>query len=414
MQLIKFRILGPSFTHLSLPVASHFLGTLSPASDPSAYSLAISALLATYALEIEFPLVDDYQPRNRNISSTSSSSTSSSSSKTKIRDRIPLIINTQGWVKGLGADLLSKLKLEVNPTHLYHFEVPLEENQDSSSNGNNSSHWSNEVHPHNTYSELQPGQLLYTLEPAPSSPLDSKWSAADLRTLAFISYFHSNFSNSTSTSTSSSTSLNITPLNTFPTSWDFTIPLVAKSPYSLNWLDSSVLKSVHILQDEISYSNILHALNGSIVALLLPTNSINSMNIEGDGNKEEKYTTTFPFNNLISTPHPSSTNCLGLGIIRSIDPSTTSLHLLTPIPSPSSSSSNSSGLILIKGSLELPIPLMMDLPSNIIGSNTSSIGEPSGGGICGVEWKDVPFLTVEGSELGRNKVRRNLMRRGQQ
>lgn len=141
-------------------------------------------------------------------------------------------------------------------------------------------------------------------------------------------------------------------------------------------------------------------------------------NVDGEEEKkEEKYITTFPFNNLIDSPNPRNTNCLGLGLIRSIDPTNNSLHLLTPVPSPTSST-DSSGLILVKGSLELPIPLMMDLPnstsSTTMTSTTSSIGDPSGGGICGVEWKDVPFLTVEGSELGRNKVRRNLMRRGQQ
>lgn len=359
---------GPSFTHPSLPVASHFIGSTSPASNPSSYLSAISSLLSTYTLEVEYPLVED-TPRHRNRSNPTTR-------LTKIRDHIPLVINTQGWVKGLGADLLEKLKSEAAPTHLFRFEV-VDEN--GTSDFNDSTSW---------HAESLPYQV-YKMEPAPASPLDSKWSAADLRTLSMISYFHALFPPPLSSS-----SLMI-HTNVFPSTWDFSSPLVEKVPYAVDWTNEEEIKSVHILDAEIPYSHVLHALNGEIVALVTSTSDDNDSSVP-----RSSTTGKLPYSPYDPLPLPSHSRTLALALIRSIDPTTTTFHILTPLHP----SSLTSPLSLIKGSLELPLSLMLDFKAS---------EEEREKGVKGVGWEGVPYLSVGEGEGGRKKVRRNLMRRGQ-
>lgn len=374
---------GPSFTHPSIPVASHYLGSTSPASDPSAYTSSISSLYTTYGLDVEFPLVD-LAPRSRFRGA--SLPTKSTTTSNKINDRVPLVVNTQGWVKGLGADLLVKLKDQVRPTHVFAFEVASDEE-----NGSTTPAYGD----HNTYETNLP-YLLHRLPGAPSTPLDSKWSPADQRTLAFISYFHSVFPSSSSSSTSSPKGSN--NLNRLPINWDFSTSLVTRTPFSLSWRrEEGRLSEVRLLDNQVEYEQVLFALNGSVVALALTPSTDFAAPEEDDSTTIDPL--AFPY---FTTPSPTPLPSLGLALIRSIDPITQTLHLLTPIPSPSPSSGP---LILLKGSIDLPLPLSIDFLAK---------EEERERGVCGVDWKDVPFLSVEGMEGGgRRKVRRNLMRRGQ-
>ncbi|TNY18865.1 hypothetical protein DMC30DRAFT_448448 [Rhodotorula diobovata] len=209
LNLLRQPILGPSFTHISLPLASRFLGSTSPASDPTAYLEAAQALIEAYALEVEYPL-DSASPGGG-----------------KVVERVPLVINTQGWVKGLGADLLDKLKAIARPTHVFSFSQP----------------------------DDAPAPVLgaptILLPPAPPSPLEGKWSAADYRVLSLVSYFHAHLA---STST--------TPA---PPSWDFTRPLLAQEPFALTLADlPGGVRLASAAGESISHSHLLHALNTAL------------------------------------------------------------------------------------------------------------------------------------------------------
>lgn len=313
------------------------MGSTSPASDPTAYLEAAQALIEAYALEVEYPL-DSASPGGG-----------------KVVERVPLVINTQGWVKGLGADLLDKLKAIARPTHVFSFSQP----------------------------DDAPAPVLgaptILLPPAPPSPLEGKWSAADYRVLSLVSYFHAHLA---STST--------TPA---PPSWDFTRPLLAQEPFALTLADlPGGVRLASAAGESIPHSHLLHALNSALVALVAapPASSLDETGV---------------------APRPASCSALGLALVHSIAPGdhgvvdrvSTTLHVHTPVPACTLSEARPS-LALVKGELDLPVALMLDWAA------------PGGGesGVAGVDWREVPFLSVDAAEAsGRRRVRRNVMRRGQ-
>ncbi|BGP35016.1 Polynucleotide 5'-hydroxyl-kinase grc3 [Rhodotorula toruloides] len=363
-------ILGPAFTHLSQPLSSHYLGSTSPASDPSGYLAAISALLSTYALEVEYPSLDEAPSSRRHRRGQPADISTRADSPGRYRKRVPLVINTQGWVKGLGADLLAKLKAESQPSHIFSFVEALESGPSA---------FEDAAPAQPAYSIVPPSAdapyFLASLPPAPPSPLESKWSAVDLRTLSLVSYFHSVQS------------------ARLP-AWDFTTPLIGLAPYDFDWrAERGQVAQVHVVEGaDIAYELVLHALNGSVVALVQETSPAPSATSR-----------PFPYDPSAPLPSPSTSRALGLAVVHSISPSTSTLHLLTPVPPPFLASS--APLSLVKGPLDLPIALMLDFTASPADAEQ---------GIAGVEWAEVPYLSVDAAEgAGRRRVRRNLMRRGQ-
>ncbi|KAK3755025.1 hypothetical protein QZH41_011062 [Actinostola sp. cb2023] len=77
--------LGPPFTHLKWPERAYFYGDVSPKDNPDLYIKSISSLYRHYQ---------------------------------EILTTTPLVINTQGWVKGLGIPLLMDVIRITNPTHI--------------------------------------------------------------------------------------------------------------------------------------------------------------------------------------------------------------------------------------------------------------------------------------------------------
>jgi polynucleotide 5'-hydroxyl-kinase GRC3/NOL9 len=387
LHVLRRPVFGPSFTHLAVPLSSHYLGSPSPANDPSAYLAAAQALLETYALEVEYPLLDEpvsrsaSRRRGRFARSDEAAVRENTALRTRIRERVPLVVNTQGWVKGLGADLLAQLKSASHPTHVFSFSSPVSD--DSSAFVD--SYDSPAMPLHHPYHLLQ-------LPPAPPSPLESKWSAADYRILGLTSYFGAVFPSPSSSADSS-------------LSWNFTHSLVSSAPFPFSWTaDDTQVQAVHFTgpgaaDGEIKYDHVLHALNGAIVALVATSSSA------------PRGTRPFPYDPSLPSPTPTSSRALGLALVHSISPSTSTLHLLTPVPSPILAAA--APLTLVKGVLELPTGLMLDYSFGVTDSDREK-------GVAGAVWevKDagIPFLSKEDDVSavgGRRRVRRNLMRRGQ-
>ncbi len=343
--------LGPAFTHPLIPLRAHYLGTYTPLTCPDEYMAAIRSLVSYYRYEVQYPTTS---PSN---------------------EPIPLVINTQGWVKGLGEDLLHAIESIAETTHIFAFDSqPSTELPGTNGAGwTTSPPWQAAELPYvvdNGQSIRDPSQRLIeqVLQPAPTSPLQLRYTSADFRILSMMTYFHHDFGTAT---------------------WNLAEPLLAVTPWLIEL--GTAVEQV-ILMDEgadgVSAEDLPSALNGSVVALLESDESL-----EGP-----VYTQGRPY------PPLDDTNFLGLALIRAVNvnPSRKILLLLSSLPP---SVLAKAKIIVKNGAIELPVCGMLDWRN----------GGFSDEGLAGMSWGDVPFLDVSGVEVvggDRRRFRRNLMRKG--
>ncbi|KAK9702928.1 Polynucleotide 5'-hydroxyl-kinase grc3 [Basidiobolus ranarum] len=221
LNLVSNPVFGPPFTHLQVPYRSHFIGNTTPRDDPGHYLNCLRELVNVYRREL-----------SRKIDANGEEA------------RIPLVINTQGWVKNMGLDLLIDLLEYVAPTHIFQFHSP-------------------NIPYRNIPADL-PKQFVDEMENTreakiiPLSSVDDitpKYHASDLRTLNLISYMYMNPITYHDTNQKS-------VWDGSKSWWDFKYPLIARPPYKINW------KNLHVsvLFDDVPYSQLLYALNSSVVA----------------------------------------------------------------------------------------------------------------------------------------------------
>ncbi|KZV77794.1 hypothetical protein EXIGLDRAFT_124760, partial [Exidia glandulosa HHB12029] len=98
---------GPAFTHQLTPYIAHFTGSTSPRASPAHYLACISACVQTYLLEVQYGLLDGDDLGDDDQ---------------RIADAVPLVINTHGWNKGLGADLTRKIQDLLPVTDIFDFD----------------------------------------------------------------------------------------------------------------------------------------------------------------------------------------------------------------------------------------------------------------------------------------------------
>ncbi|KAG6816001.1 hypothetical protein H0H87_009540 [Tephrocybe sp. NHM501043] len=361
LNVVSTPIFGPPFTHPTLPNSAHYIGATTPRSSPSQYLAAIQASLETYRLDIQTPAV----------------LWQTSDEDTRISDFIPLVINTMGWNKGLGADLTTKLQDMAEPTDIYEFEAPID------------SAWPAPA-PRDAY--LAPSlhaAKLHLLKPAPISVLSTNYSAADHRSLSIMSYFHAVFPSS------------LSPADDLPQvtalSWHTSLPLCAQPPFevSAQVFDKIVLTGAGM--EDVVPSEVTRVLNGALVALVSYTPG--TLDLEFD---TESTLRSVPYTQGFAVPSPASSRCLGLALVRSVSPPESSpvqMHVLTPLPHTILAEAK----VIVKGELELPIWGMLDHRGD-------------GDQVAGVDNEKVPFLQWgkgEGFGAEKRRIRRNLMRRGQ-
>ena len=346
LNIISSPIFGPPFTHLTLPYCAHYVGSTTPRSSPSLYLAAIQACMTSYRLDIAFSgeLEEDGEEVGL----------------------IPLVVNTMGWVKGLGADLGDRILEIVDPTSVF------------------------ELHPQGySQNHTDDSKRTYRIEGIPSSTLDTQFSGADWRVISMMSYFHAIFPPSPPS-----------PLPPFRqqtvASWSTQLPLLAIPPIELEC--SKTLDKVFLVgagMEDVVEVEIGRVLNGAIVALV-------SSELDSSSDSDKSNKGGIPYTQGGNVVLPDVSKCLGLALIRSISPTSSHVQILTPIPP----SLLTQCRILVKGELELPVWGMLDFRE----------GDKVRGGSRGMG-VDVPYLQwgrgggVVGGE--RRKIRRNLMRRGQ-
>ncbi|KAG8931236.1 Polynucleotide 5'-hydroxyl-kinase grc3, partial [Tulasnella sp. 418] len=224
LHVIAHPLLGPSFTHPTRPYRAHFIGSSSPKSSPSHYMASIANLVQTYKMDLQYGLynMNEQDARDARISTT-----------------IPLVVNTQGWAKGMGADLLEEIASLVQPTHEISFDLDPAMDQfgmrsmpmfevEAPRQGS----WA-ETPDYSQFRSSSQGVVppkRFVLQPIPITPLSNLFSASDLRSLSIFSYL---YARSTEDGYDREDII-----------WSAPTPLVKMPPYEVEWktaIDAVVL-----------------------------------------------------------------------------------------------------------------------------------------------------------------------------
>ncbi|KAI0676648.1 hypothetical protein C8Q78DRAFT_987253 [Trametes maxima] len=366
LNIVEQPIFGPPFSHPSIPLAAHYVGATSPRTSPSHYLDSIYALMQQYEIDVQNATLDE-DPGDDD----------EDDGHGRIGSSIPLVVNTMGWTKGMGADLARRVEEIIAPSTIFGFTNPAVEDETTYAAGP-------VAPPHGA--GCSPVHFLESIPPALAS---SHYTAADHRNLNFLSYFHAVFPHDLSPSPYPSPSA---------TSWHTTLPLCAQSPYDVDWQEAfeKVILTGAGMEDVVP-SEVHRTLNGAVVALV--SCEPGTLDLEPP---TESDTPLLPYEQGAALPLPNASKCLGLALVRSISPSTqTRLQLLTPVPSHLLGAAR----VLVMGELQLPVWGMLDFRTL-----------DDGGEIAGYERGKVPYLRWgkgEGAGGERRRVRRNLMRKGQ-
>ncbi|KAJ8047129.1 Polynucleotide 5'-hydroxyl-kinase NOL9 [Holothuria leucospilota] len=197
----------------------------------------------------------------------------------------PLVVNTNGWVTGLGACLLTDMLHIMKPT-----QIVLLKNDDQLTP---SDYFSDRSWLGNKDARNLLSTSILTVQAAPKNPLGSK---VLRRNMTLVGYLSTLFK---------------------PSLIGQKFRLSSITPYVVPW--SSV--AVHVCNHTISTNHILYALNASIVGLCAVDPS-KMFEIEG----------SVPSDGLPKILKETPVcDCLGLGIVRGIDPVMKVFYIITPV-----------------------------------------------------------------------------------
>ncbi|POS87289.1 hypothetical protein EPUL_001516, partial [Erysiphe pulchra] len=316
---IKELNLGPSFSHpicgsINKCIRSHSIGAVSPTLDPDFYKTCATNLFSEYL----------------RIFATRS-------------PKIPLVINTPGWVLGTGLEILVELIEKIKPTIVIYMS------QDG---------------PPEVVESLQDVDKSIKFVSLPSQTSEnSSRTAAHLRKMLYISYFH----------------LNSGPKNTL--AWDIQ-PITSYRPWEIRYSgDSPGILGIVCYGEYPPVCLLAETLNGCLVSIVVvdeldavPELEIGNLNPGKELlgiHKNPMYPQKFHKEpNIIRTPEdlpyfnpkkaitldPEKSHCIGLALIRGIDVTRRRLQVITPI-SPNiieRLQEAEKSIVLVHGKLETP------------------------------------------------------------
>ena len=337
---------------------AHFLGALSPASDPDRACAAVASLLRWHW---QHGVDGAEAEKNRNTK------------KKKMTKPFwpPLVVNTPGWVRGAGLDLLRATLAAARPTHVVRLstgngerdappafelfeggrlppllevvELPALTSNNSSNNAGDGDDDDDEGLAPAPSSSLFQGIFPASCASASSS---SRYSAADARTALWFAFARSCVESAAADDeeeeekeTSNSSSLDL-----------FLLPaaLAAARPMTL---PLSSVRLEFLGERPSSPSNALKVLNGSVVALTTAAEAgrgVEDGDDDGDGDDKEEQELA-----LSASPSPA----VSLALVRGIDGKRGLLHLLCPLRSAELASA---GVVALQvgSALELPPALL--------------------------------------------------------
>ncbi|ORX49701.1 hypothetical protein BCR36DRAFT_353398 [Piromyces finnis] len=314
LHIISSPILGPSFTHIQQPYRSFYIGASTPKQNPEYYLNCINELYKTYMMEVAH----------------------------KSNTFTPLIINTHGWTRGIGFDLLIQILRNIKPMYIYQFAFP----ENSSNAGKNLPDLSEIVNGDNNSPYLCRSIVIYTID---EINIRQKYNPIENRTLNLLSYFSRDNNELNEIHSISSIRRGW---------WNFREAFSEKIPYQVFWRDVNI----QILYADVPNSQILYALNGSIVGLISDTTQYSRIGVNNNQNQPVSEKALEPYLQLkiISSEQymidPSRQQCVGIGIIRSIDPSSGKFYIITPVSQDALSRVN---LIIRGANYDLPSCIYM-------------------------------------------------------
>ena len=169
LHLISSPVLHPNYANIKEPILSHYVGDISTKSDPQAVVVAIDKLINRYR--------ECCSQKSKSIrqeySNAASNNIFAALNKDDIdtidtQSNIPLVVNTDGWIRYTGAEILSNIVKTLNPTHVLHISTLKDQNLPALS-----------VVP--SFCKIMKMEV--------GSAVSSKVSPGDLRNLRMISYY---------------------------------------------------------------------------------------------------------------------------------------------------------------------------------------------------------------------------------
>lgn len=286
LKVLDKPLLGPPFTHLCIPDMSVFVGMSSPSTNPAFFFQACMML------------IDYYNSNYRNV--------------------YPLVVNTMGWVTGLGFDLLHSTVASIQPNYL----LPLAPDNEYPTYIHSIINDHPSLFPVNLNPSYKPTILPVSTQFDGLDISKTKYSPSDLRALSMIFYFSLSFDR-----------------NSLCPSFQF-LHLTEKLPVQISW-NKIAISIPHIY---VPKRKIFGSLNGSYVGLAVV----------------EKFEESGKYPKVLS--NCPLVKCLGLGIVRGIDFSKMKILIITPL-----SLSMLDGVnCIIKGNIELPISLTSSVQNSLI------------------------------------------------
>ncbi|CAI9723512.1 Hypothetical predicted protein [Octopus vulgaris] len=283
LSLVKDYVLGPPFCHQKEPIYNIFVGDITPESSANHYMICIRNVIHFYL---------------------------------RLSPQLPLVINTMGWIKGPGKQMLDGILNLITPdqvVYLYSPKIKLEPKElQPSVVGQNPWNFPGEKN------ELNSTHCNWTLEVLPS-PVNSgmsklsKLSNAELRTLATLAYLGRN--------------------------WSPNMGLNSCVPYKIKWN----LIAVQVCHEVVPFSQIMYAINASVIALCVA-----NLNTAFRYNNDENLPLGFVKRPLC--------RCLGFGFVRGIDAESQTIYIVSPVTLKTISQVNT----LLRGPINLPLERLQD------------------------------------------------------
>lgn len=367
--------LGPGWCQPRVPVRAHFVGDVTPRDDPESYVAAVHDLIEYFRTHI--------QPGQADATGT--------------QQRVPLVINTQGWIKGLGADLAARLEPLLRPTHI--LDVIPRGSAGIVPAPFRGARWLDvdgailgagpEIAALESVSQLefgapgpadaeqssQPGVGAGTTEqtgtgdggatpPRYVTEVASKLAPTEARLLNLMSYL---YAQGLAPASAARAAVRGT--------WNFTEPLVHRPPLVVD-VDGGLKAGIRVLAlgSSVPDSLKLMAINASIVAIIVTDSDSGAADDEvavdaaqKDGGMVNTWKRAFHrAARIVHSGKRLGTRCVGLGIVRSIDVDAGHIHLLTPVDPEflgelKLESGAGRAMGIVKGAIELPVWASLDL-----------------------------------------------------